>query len=129
MCLDATVARARKPAALTWLLTLNNCACIVVFSSELGTYAQPNFVENVFGGTGRIGTETGLNRARSADSSEDFINPRQDDVSDYHDMGLVCAAVNRHYGTLRASQLEYALLGIASGLCVGSPPTRSRARH
>ncbi|MFZ0975838.1 MAG: hypothetical protein WAN22_26680 [Solirubrobacteraceae bacterium] len=126
---DATVARAGKPAALTWLLNLTIAPCIRVFSSELGTYARPSFVESVFGGTGRIGTETGLNLASSADSSEDFINP-DDDVSDYYDMGLVSAAVNRHYGTLRASQLDYALLGIASGLCASaSPPTRSRERH
>jgi hypothetical protein len=93
--------------------------CIGVFSSELGTYAQPNFVEHVFGGTARIGTETGLNRASSTDSSEDFMNPHQGDVSDYYAMGLVSAEVNRHYGTLKASQLEYAPLGMPTGLCVG----------
>ena len=34
-------------------------------------------------------------------------------------MGMVSAAVNRHYGTLTASQLEYTPEGIPSGLCVG----------
>ena len=41
--------------------------CLSVFSSELGTYASPNFVEHVFGGRARIGTPTGLNTASSSD--------------------------------------------------------------
>lgn len=94
-------------------------ACIGVFSPELGTYAQPNFVEHVFGGTATVGTPTGLGRASGSDSSADFINPHQGHVSDYYEMGLVSADVNRHYGTLMASQLEYAPLGVRSGLCVG----------
>jgi hypothetical protein len=53
------------------------------------------------------------------DSSEDFINPHHGDVSDYYEMGLVSGAVDRHYATLTASQLEYAPVGIATGLCVG----------
>jgi hypothetical protein len=94
--------------------------CIGVFSNELGTYAQPTFVEHVWGGTARIGTPTGLTRASGADSSEDFVNPHPVLVSDYYNLGLVSAAVNRHYGTLKASQLEYAPLGVPSGLCVGT---------
>lgn len=94
-------------------------SCIGVFSPELGTYAQPNFVEHVFGGTATVGTPTGLGPASSSDTSADFMNPHQGDVSDYYKMGLVSAEVNRHYGTLMASQLEYAPLGARSGLCVG----------
>lgn len=93
--------------------------CIGVFSSELGTYAEPNFVEHVFGGTAAIGTETGLTQASSSDSSEDFMSPHQGDVSDYYHLGLVSAAVNSRYGALKAAQLEYAPLGMATGLCVG----------
>jgi len=93
--------------------------CIGVFSSELGTYAQPNFIEHVFGGTASVGTPTGLNPVSSSDPSEDFMNPHQGDVSDYYKLGFVSAEVNRHYGTLKASQLEYAPLGMPSGLCVG----------
>ncbi|MBV8712965.1 MAG: hypothetical protein JOY56_14350 [Solirubrobacterales bacterium] len=95
--------------------------CIGVFSDELGTYASPNFVEHVFGGKAEVGTETGLNAASGSDSSEDFINPHQGYVSDYYKLGLVSAEVNRHYGTLKASQLEYAPLGMPTGLCVGVP--------
>jgi len=95
-------------------------SCIGVFSDELGTYAQPNFVEHVWGGTASIGTPTGLTQASGSDSSEDFVNPHpNEDVSDYYNLGLVSAAVNRHYGTLKASQLEYAPLGVPTGLCVG----------
>jgi len=93
--------------------------CLSVFSKELGTYAHPNFVEHVFGGVASVGTPTGLNPASSSDTSEDFINPHPGSVSDYYAMGLVSAAVNQHYGTLPASQLEYAPAGILTGLCVG----------
>jgi hypothetical protein len=90
-----------------------------VFSSELGTYANPNFVEHVFGGNARVGQPTGLNPASSSDSSEDFINPYPGTVSDYYAQGMVSAEVNRHYGSLTSSQLEYAPSGRQSGLCVG----------
>ena len=93
--------------------------CLSVFSSELGTYASPNFVEHVFGGKARIGQPTGLTTASSSDPSEDFINPHPGTVADYYALGMVSAAVNRHYGTLTASQLEYTPEGIPSGLCVG----------
>lgn len=93
--------------------------CLSVFSPELGTYAQPNFVEHVFGGIASVGQPTGLNQASGSDSSEDFINPHPGDVSDYYAMGMVSAEVNSHYGSLTASQLEYAPSGVPSGLCVG----------
>ena len=88
-------------------------SCLSVFSSELGTYAQPNFVEHVFGGKASVGQPTGLNQASGSDPSEDFINPHPGSVSDYYAMGMVSAAVNRHYGTLTASQLEYDAVGNA----------------
>jgi hypothetical protein len=93
--------------------------CLSVFSKELGTYAQPNFVEHVFGGVASVGTPTGLNPASGSDTSEDFMNPHPGSVSDYYAMGLVSAAVNAHYGNLPASQLEYTPAGTPTGLCVG----------
>jgi hypothetical protein len=93
--------------------------CLGVFSYELGTYHQPNFIEHVFGGTASVGTPTGLTAASASDTSEDFINPHPGDVSDYYAMGLVSAAVNQHYGPLTATQLEYEPSGMPSGLCVG----------
>ena len=94
--------------------------CLSVFSPELGTYAQPNFVEHVFGGTARVGAPTGLTTASSSDSSEDWINPHPGSVSDYYALGLVSAEVNSHYGNLTASQLEYAPAGMPTGLCVAA---------
>ena len=95
--------------------------CIGVFSSELGTYTQPNFVEHVFGGVAMVGTQTGLTAVGSTDPSEDFMNPHQDHVSDHYNLGLVSADVDRHYRDLGAAQLEYAPLGRPTGLCVGVP--------
>ena len=94
-------------------------SCLSVFSSELGTYAQPKFVEHVIGGKASIGQPTGLNKTSGSDSSEDFSNPHPGTVSDYYAVGLVSDAVNRHYGTLTASQLEYTPSGMPTGLCVG----------
>jgi hypothetical protein len=54
--------------------------------------------------------------------SEDLIVPRGL-VSDFFAAGMVSAKVNRHYGNLRAAQIEYAPLGVASGLCVGLATT------
>jgi hypothetical protein len=40
-------------------------------------------------------------------------------VSALYAMGLVSAAVDQHYGSLPAAQLEYAPSGMPSNLCVG----------
>jgi hypothetical protein len=93
--------------------------CLAVFSDELGSPTQPNFIEHVFGGTASVGTPTGLTAASTSDTSEDFMNPHPGLVSNYYALGLVSAAVNEHYGSLPASQLEYAPSGMPTGLCVG----------
>ncbi|MGY1634170.1 hypothetical protein ACI784_20900 [Geodermatophilus sp. SYSU D01186] len=92
--------------------------CIAVFSPAFGTHGDPQFVEAVLGGVGTVGQPLILHRASSSDPSEDFL-PRGGLVSDFHAAGMVSAAVNSHYGSLRAAQLEYAPSGVASGLCVG----------
>src|SRR5215218_10813828 len=97
--------------------------CISVFSSELGTYAHPNFVEAVLGG-GRasVGQPVGLKQASGTDPSEDILPggaTRGGTVSDFYADGLVSAEANRHYGHLDAVQQKYAPFGFASGLCVG----------
>jgi len=97
--------------------------CISVFSSELGTYAHPNFVEAVLGGGGAdVGQPVGLKRASGSDPSQDILPraPREEaKVADFYAAGLVSADANSHYGSLAAVQQEYAPLGIRSGLCVG----------
>src|SRR5215212_170502 len=98
-------------------------ACISVFSSELGTYAQPNFVEAVLGGAAAtVGQPVGLKRASGTDPSQDFLPggaTRGGTVSDFYADGMVSAEVNSHYGNLAAVQQKYAPFGRESGLCVG----------
>jgi hypothetical protein len=95
--------------------------CISVFSSELGTYQQPNFVEAVLGGGGaNVGQPVGLKQANKFDSSQD-IQPVVGTVSHFYEMGLVSAEANSHYGSLTAVQQKYAPFGIPHepALCVG----------
>src|SRR3954470_6927314 len=92
--------------------------CISIFSSELGTYAQPNVVEAVLDGVAKVGQPVILKPADSSDPSEDTI-PNQGRVSDFYAAGMVSAEVNSHYGDLDAAQIEYAPFGEKSGLCVG----------
>ena len=92
--------------------------CIAVFSPAFGTHGNPQFVEAVLDGVGAVGRPLVLKRASSSDPSEDFL-PRGGLVSDFSTTGMVSAAVNDHYGSLRAAQLEHAPSGIASGLCAG----------
>jgi len=98
-------------------------ACISVFSSELGTYADPNFVEAVLGGgAATVGQPVGLKRASSTDPSQDILPggaTRGGKVSDFYADGMVSAEVNSHYGHLDAVQQKYAPFKIESGLCVG----------
>lgn len=95
--------------------------CISVFSSELGTYAQPNFVEAVLdGGGANIGQPVGLKKANRFDPSQD-IKPVLGTVSYFYGIGLVSAEANSHYGSLDAVQQKYAPYGVATQpeLCVG----------
>jgi hypothetical protein len=97
--------------------------CISVFSSELGTYAQPNFVEAVLGGgRAKVGQPVGLKPASRFDPSQDIKPdaPVPDaKVSDFYAAGMVSAKANRHYGSLPAVQQRYAPFGIPTELCVG----------
>src|SRR4051812_29303315 len=101
--------------------------CISVFSSELGTMDQPNFVEAVLGGGGaNVGQPVGLKRASNTDPSEDILPGGATgggQVSDFYADGLVSADANSHYGNLDAVQQKYAPFGIETGLCVGLAKT------
>ncbi len=92
--------------------------CIAVFSPEFGTHGDPRSVEAMLDGVAAVGQPLVLHRASSSDPSEDFV-PRGGLVSDFAAAGMVSAAVDGHYGSLRAAQLEYAPSGVASGLCLG----------
>jgi|tagenome__1003787_1003787.scaffolds.fasta_scaffold20567032_2 hypothetical protein len=93
--------------------------CISVFSSELGTYEQPNFVEAVLdGGGANVGRPVGLKQANKFDSSED-IQPVGGTVSQFYALGLVSREANRRYGALTAVQQRYAPFNVPTALCVG----------
>ena len=87
--------------------------CIQVFTAKFG----PNFVETVFQGVGVVGQPTVVAPASSSDPAGDLIVPRAGTVSDFFAAGLVSAAVNQHYGSETAVQIEYAPLGQPTGLC------------
>jgi hypothetical protein len=99
--------------------------CISVFSSELGSYGQLNFVEAVLGdGGARIGQPVGLKPANKFDPTQDIkpdgpIPMAVAKVSDFYAAGMVSAEANRHYGHLDAVQQRYAPFDIDTDLCVG----------
>jgi hypothetical protein len=98
-------------------------ACISVFSSELGSYGQLNFVEAVLGdGGARVGQPVGLKQANKFDPTLDIIPDApvmNAKVSDFYAVGMVSAEANRHYGHLPAVQQRYAPFGMETDLCVG----------
>lgn len=93
--------------------------CIQIFNRMFGTPTNPNFVETVFQGIGTAGQPTILARATNSNPAGDLIAmaPGAGLVSDFFAAGMVSAAVNQHYGTERAAQIQYAPLGKPSGLC------------
>ena len=92
-------------------------ACVQIFSKEFGTYASPGFIESVFLGIPAAGVPTIVHRASSSDPTGDFIVSQAGPVSMFYAEGMVSAAVNAHYGSERAVQVEYAPYGKATGLC------------
>jgi hypothetical protein len=99
--------------------------CIQIFSAKFGTNANPTFVETVFQGVGTAGQPAILAPASSSDPAGDLIAmaPGGGLVSDFFAAGMVSAAVNQHYGTERAAQIQYAPLGQPTGLCVAVATT------
>jgi hypothetical protein len=91
--------------------------CIQVFSAKFGTNATPTFVETVLQGVATAGQPTIVAPPSSSNPAGDLIVPRAGTVSDFFAAGLVSAAVNQHYGTERAVQIEFAPLGKPTGLC------------
>jgi hypothetical protein len=98
-------------------------ACVQIFSAKFGTYANPGFIESVFLGIPAAGVPTIVHRASSSDPTGDFIVPQAGPVSMFHAEGMVSAAVNAHYGSEHAVQVEYAPYGHATGLCAAVATT------
>jgi hypothetical protein len=98
-------------------------ACIQIFSAKFGTYANPGFIETVFLGIPAAGVPTIVHRASNSDPAGDFIIPQAGPVSTFYADGMVSAAVNAHYGSETAVQVEYAPHGKATGLCAAVATT------
>jgi hypothetical protein len=91
--------------------------CIQIFSAKFVTPTSLGFVETVFHGVAAIGQPTIVAPPSSSDPAGDLIVPRAGTVSDFFAAGLVSAAVNQHYGSEHAVQIEFAPLGMPTGLC------------
>jgi hypothetical protein len=91
--------------------------CVEVYSMKYATATSLGFVETVLLGIPLRGVPTIVQRASSSNPAEDLIVPLSGSVSDLYAMGMVSAAVNAHYGSEHAVQLEYAPYGHATGLC------------
>jgi hypothetical protein len=77
------------------------------------------FVETVFLGIPVRGVPTIVRPASSSNPAEDLIVPLGGPVpvSQFYADGMVSAAVNEHFGSDLAVQLEYAPYGHPTGLC------------
>ena len=96
-------------------------ACVQISSKLWG----PGFVESAFQGIAAAGQPTILHAASDSDPTGDFINPLGHPVlvSTFYAQGMVSAAVNAHYGSEPAVQVEYAPYGQGTGLCAAVATT------
>ncbi|WP_031027388.1 hypothetical protein [Streptomyces sp. NRRL WC-3725] len=97
--------------------------CIQIYSAEFGTAAHPDLVETVHRGVAAVGQATVMRPVSTTDPAGDIVGHRAGPVSDFYKDGLVSAEVNRHYGNLRAVEVEYAPHGEGTGLCAGLATT------
>ena len=100
-------------------------ACVEVYSAKFATPASLGFVETVFLGIPQRGVPTIVRPASSSNPAEDLIVPPPGRVlvSQWYAAGMVSAAVNEHYGSELAVQLEYAPYGKPTGLCTAVATT------
>ena len=97
--------------------------CVEVYSMKYATPTSLGFVETVFLGIPLRGVPTIVHQASSSDPAEDLIIPLAGTVSQLYAQGMVPAAVNEHYGSDRAVQIEYAPYGQPTGLCTAVAAT------
>ena len=93
--------------------------CVEVYSMKYATPTSLGFVETVFLGIPVRGVPTEVRPASSSNPAEDLIIPLGSPVpvSAFYADGMVSAAVNEHYGSEPAVQIEYAPYGKPTGLC------------
>jgi hypothetical protein len=111
--------------------------CLDIFSHQFGTFANPNFVMDVYKQQQAVGAPIILFRTSNSDPAEDFTISDQGSVADFFAAGLVSSAVALRYGCIpgvnfpncntgvndEAFEFEYAPFGADTGLCVGVPST------
>ena len=100
-------------------------ACVEVYSMKYATPTSLGFVETVFLGIPLRGVPTEVRPASSSNPAEDLIVPLGGPVpvSEFYADGMVSAAVNEHYGSEPAVQIEYAPYGKPTGLCAAVATT------
>jgi hypothetical protein len=100
-------------------------ACTEVYSMKYATPTSLGWVETVFLGIPARGVPTEVRPASSSNPGEDLIVPigKPVEVSQFYADGMVSAAVNSHYGSDLAVQLEYAPKGKLTGLCTAVAAT------
>jgi hypothetical protein len=100
-------------------------ACVEVYSMKFATPTSLGFAETVFLGIPLRGVPTIVRAASSSNPAEDLIVPFGGPVpvSQFYADGMVSAAVNEHYGSELAVQLEYAPHGRPTGLCTAVATT------
>jgi hypothetical protein len=94
-------------------------ACLEVYSAKFATPTSLGFVETVLLGIPLRGVPTIVQQASSSNPAEDLIVPLGGlvKVSHFYTAGMVSAAVNAHFGSDDAAQIEYAPYGHPTGLC------------
>ena len=100
-------------------------ACVEVYSAKFATPTSLGFVETVFLGIPVRGVPTEVRPASSSNPAEDLIVPLGGPVhvSQFYADGMVSAAVNEHYRSELAVQIEYAPYGKPTGLCTAVATT------
>ena len=91
--------------------------CLEVYSMKYATPTSLGFVETVFQGIPAVGVPTEVSPASNSNPAEDLIVPLAGTVSQLYAMGMVSAAVNAHFSSETAVQIEYAPYGKPTGLC------------
>jgi len=100
-------------------------ACVEVYSAKFATPTSLGVVETVFLGIPLRGVPTVVRPASSSNPAEDLIVPLGGPVpvSEFYAQGMVSAAVNEHYRSELAVQIEYAPYGKPTGLCTAVATT------
>lgn len=93
--------------------------CVNIFSPVFGSHKHPNFVVDDYKQKQATGVPIILFRTSNSDPAEDFTYSAQGTVADFFAAGLVSAALNLHYSSFEAYELEYSPFGADTGLCMG----------